>query len=54
MEELINSNTSPAPYAKVLMLATIVRQNVTDWRKTQSQRNEGQLNEEPIILDLDG
>lgn len=54
LEELINSNTSPAPYAKVLMLATIVRQNVNDWRKNQSQRNEGQMNEEPIILDLDG
>ena len=29
LEELINSNTSPAPYAKILELASIVRKNVT-------------------------
>ena len=28
MEELINSNTSPAPYNKILELASIVRENV--------------------------
>ena len=29
MEELINSNTSPAPYSKILDLASIVQENVS-------------------------
>ena len=37
LEELINSNTSPAPYAKILELAAIVRENVNSWREQRNQ-----------------
>ena len=47
LEELINSNTSPAPYAKILELASIVRANVNQWRDRQDQRNG-------LDLDYDG
>ena len=42
MEELINSNTSPAPYSKVLELASIVRENVIAWKDIFSY-NGGQF-----------
>merc|ERR1712018_11564 len=54
LEELINSNTSPAPYARILNLASIVRENVNIW-KVESQRNGigGQIGIDES-LDLDG
>lgn len=39
LEELINSNTSPAPYAKILELASIVRENVNCWQDLKNQEN---------------
>jgi len=56
LEELINSNTSPAPYSEILELASIVRQNVNAWRDKQSQRNTGNGNmiDDYEALDLDG
>ena len=53
MEELINSNTSPAPYSKILELASIVRENVNAWKDKRSQRN-GNVVEDYEALDLDG
>ena len=55
MEELINSNTSPVPYSKILELASIVRENVNAWRDKRSQRNgNGNVVEDYEALDLDG
>ena len=55
LEELINSNTSPAPYSKILELASIVRENVNAWRDKRSQRNgNGNVVEDYEALDLDG
>jgi hypothetical protein len=33
LEELINSNIPPVPYARVLDLAAIVRENVNNWKE---------------------
>merc|ERR1711997_156870 len=51
LEELINSNTSPAPYSKILELASIVRENVNAWRDKRSQRNGNKVdyNTGPIV-----
>ena len=57
LEELINSNTSPAPYSKILELASIVRENVNAWRDKRSQRNTGNapnMIDDYEALDLDG
>ena len=56
LEELINSNTSPAPYSKILELASIVRENVNAWRDKRSQRNpaNGNMIDDYEALDLDG
>lgn len=49
LEELINSNTSPAPYARILELASIVRGNVNDWRR--SMTNQDNMED---LLEFDG
>ena len=55
LEELINSNTSPAPYAKILELASVVRDNVNLWRdRLQNQRNPGSDQGYQQALDYDG
>ena len=53
LEELINSNTSPAPYDKILELASVVRANVNHWRNGQNQSN-GSLEIHQQPLDYDG
>jgi len=58
LEELINSNTSPAPYSKILELASIVRENVHAWREKR-QRNAARymiedMRDYEVALDLDG
>lgn len=50
LDELINSNTFPAPYARILELATIVRNNVHAWRQ-ESLKNPGNMDES---LEFDG
>ena len=53
LEELINSNTSPPPYGKILELASVVRANVNQWRNGQNQSN-GSLEFHQQALDYDG
>lgn len=49
LEELINSNTSPAPYAQILDLASTVRENVNNWKR--SMTDHGNMDDS---LEFDG